>query len=102
MQVATGWHLPFWIWHSSMSTIYPKRDSVRKTAPEETSQESPLMGAQEQSATDVYNEGMMLTRTVLPITSEATETEAEMASYCVDTMGKLAALLLLCLTLIHI
>lgn len=33
MQLATGSHLPIWTWHSSMSIIYPKWDSVRETVP---------------------------------------------------------------------
>lgn len=44
----------------------------------------------------------MLTRAVLPITCEAAETEAGMAAHCVDTLGKVTALLLPRLTLIYI
>lgn len=51
---------------------------------------------------DVYNEELKLTRAVLPVTCEATETEAGMAANCVDTLGKLTALLLPCLALVHI
>lgn len=58
----------------------------------ESSQESPLMGAKEPiSDIDVYNEELILTRAVLPITCETTETEAGMAANCVDTSGKLTA-----------
>lgn len=45
---------------------------------------------------------MIPTRAVLSVPCEAAETETGMAAYCVDTPGKLTALLLSCLTLIHI
>lgn len=49
------------------------------------------------------NEALILTRAVLPVTCEAAETEAGMAAYGVDTLGKLTALLLLLhLTLVYI
>lgn len=44
----------------------------------------------------------ILTRTVLSVTCETTKTEAGMAANCVDTLGKLTALLLPCCTLVHI
>lgn len=43
-----------------------------------------------------------LTSAVDPIASEATETEADVTPDSVETLGKLTALLLPCLTLIHI
>ena len=48
------------------------------------------------------NEGRILTRAVLPVTSEAAETEAGVVTLCVDTLSKLAALVLPCLTFVHI
>lgn len=50
----------------------------------------------------VCDEERMLTRAVSPIACEATETEAEVTPHSVLTLGKLTALLLPCLTLIHI
>lgn len=54
------------------------------------------------NAVNVYNEELIPTRAVLPITCKATETEAGMAANCVDTPSKLTALLLPCLAFIHI
>lgn len=51
---------------------------------------------------NVYNEKLIFTRAVLPVTCEAAETEAGMAAYCVGTLGKLTTLMLPCLTLVHI
>lgn len=51
---------------------------------------------------NVYSEEFILTSAVLPITCEATKTEAGMTAERVDTPGKLIALPLLCLTLIYI
>lgn len=69
----------------------------------ESSQESPLTGeTQTTGAVDVYNEEVILTGAILPVTREAPETGAGVAAYCVDTLGKLTALLLPRLTLVHI
>lgn len=48
------------------------------------------------------NEELIRTRAVLPVTGEATETEAEMVADCVDTLSKLTALVLSRFTLVHI
>lgn len=48
------------------------------------------------------NVRLILTGAVLPIACETTEAEAGMAPNCVDTLGKLTALLLPRHTLIHI
>lgn len=53
-------------------------------------------------AVDAYDDELMLTRAVLPVTRETAETQAGMAASCVDTLGKLTALLQSCLTLVHI
>lgn len=106
MQLATGWHPPFWTWHSSKSIIYPKWDSVRETAPNGAKRkltgESTYGGKTNNGTMDVHNEELILTRAVLPVTCKAAETEAGMAANCVDTPRKFTALLLPCLTLVHI
>lgn len=66
----------------------------------ESSQESPLTGGNKDRTTGLYP--AELTRAVLPVTCEAAQTEAGMAANCVDTPGKLTALLLACVTLVHI
>lgn len=60
------------------------------------------MGANNSQYCNVNNDDFKLTRAVRPITCEATETYAQVAAHCINTMSKLAALLLPCLTLIHI
>lgn len=66
----------------------------------ESSQERKLTGETSNSTTALYS--AELTRAVLPVTREAAQAEAGMAADCVDTPGKLTALLLPCLTLVHI
>lgn len=87
-----------------MSIIYPKRDSVRETAPNGAKRkltgESTHRGTTTNGTVRVYRAG--LTRAVLPVAGEAAQTEAGMAANCVDTAGKLTALLLPRLTLVHI
>ena len=87
-----------------MSIIYPEWDSVRETALNGAKRK--LLGVsthgESNNAMGVYNEELILTRAVLPITCEASKTKAEIAANGVDTSGKLVAILLPCLTLVHV
>lgn len=106
MQLASGWHPPFWIWHSSKSISYPKWDSVRERAPKGAKRklkgESIYGGKQTTGEMVVYNEELIRTRAVLPVTCEAIQTGALIAAHCVVTLGKLTALVLPCVALVHI
>lgn len=67
-----------------------------------SSQKSPYTEAKPTTiSVDGYKK-LILTSAILPVACETTETGAEITSNSVQTLGKLTAVLLLSLTLIHI
>lgn len=97
MQVALGWHPPFPDWHSSKSRSHPKW-TCQGNIPKIIKKERPDKGATKRC----MDREIWLTKAAFSISSEATETQAQVTPKSVDTLCKLTAFSLSRSTLIHI